>query len=290
MGTYLNLRRARGGLFLTLLLVGTTVQAAVSHLVRYQGQAVDSQGVPLQGPYALTFRLYDADAGGTVVWQEVQANVPINKGHFSVLLGQVTSLTVDWSQSLWLSIQVGTDPELLPRQRITSVPLAIRAEVAEGLTSAITPLLINPQGSGSGLDADLLDGLHATAFSQLGTSIETTEITDGTIGDADVAASAAIAGTKISPNFGSQTIVTTGNVGIGTTSPSQQLHVAGNTQMDGTIRGATYGFGGAFIHSGWTGSSCLQANPFTGGCSCPSGFSPVYLDVTEGRALGICVR
>ena len=138
MGSQLNLRRASRGLLLALALMGGTVQAAVPHLVRYQGQAVDSQGVPLQGPYTLTFRLYDADTAGTIVWQEQQANVPINKGHFSVLLGQVTALTVDWNQSLWLSIQVGADPELLPRQRITSVPLAIRSEVAEGLVTQIT--------------------------------------------------------------------------------------------------------------------------------------------------------
>ena len=87
--------------------------------------------------------------------------MPINKGHFSVLLGQVTALNVDWSKSLWLTIQVGTDPELLPRQRITSVPLAVRAEVAESLTTALTPSLITPQGSGSGLDADTVDGKHA---------------------------------------------------------------------------------------------------------------------------------
>jgi len=137
MGSQLKLWPAIHGLLLALVM-GSTVQAAVPHLVRYQGQAVDSQGVPLQGPYTLTFRLYDADTAGTIVWQESQANVPLNKGHFSVLLGQVTALNVDWSQSLWLSIQVGTDPELLPRQRITSVPLAIRAEVAEGLVTQIT--------------------------------------------------------------------------------------------------------------------------------------------------------
>ena len=165
MARQLNLRKASHGLLLALVLMGGTVQAAVPHLVRYQGQAVDNKGVPLQGPYTLTFRLYDADTAGTVVWQEQQANVPINKGHFSVLLGQVTALTVDWNQSLWLSIQVGADPELLPRQRITSVPLAIRSEVAEGLTSAITPSLINPQGSGSGLDADTVDGKHANELS-----------------------------------------------------------------------------------------------------------------------------
>lgn len=119
-------------------LLPLSVQAAVPHLVRYQGQAVDAQGVPLQGPYTLTFRLYDADTARNIVWQETQANVPLNKGHFSVLLGQVTALNVDWSQSLWLTVQVGTDPELLPRQRITSVPLAIRSEVAEGLVTQIT--------------------------------------------------------------------------------------------------------------------------------------------------------
>jgi hypothetical protein len=40
--------------------------------------------------------------------------------------------------------------------------------------------------------------------------ITSANITDGTIVDADVNASAAIAGTKISPNFGSQNVVTTG--------------------------------------------------------------------------------
>ena len=103
-------------------------QAAVPHLIRFQGQAVDSQGVPLEGPYTLTFRLYDAQTAGTIVWQEQQANVPISGGHFSVLLGQITALNVDWSRSSWLSVQVGTDPELSPRQQITSVPLAIMAE------------------------------------------------------------------------------------------------------------------------------------------------------------------
>jgi len=43
-------------------------------------------------------------------------------------------------------------------------------------------------------------------------TIESADIVDGTIVDADVNASAAIAGTKISPDFGSQNIVTSGTV------------------------------------------------------------------------------
>ena len=55
--------------------------------------------------------------------------------------------------------------------------------------------------------------------------------TDGSIVNADINASAAIAGSKISPDFGSQNIVTTGSVGIGIGSqtpstPQKQLHIA----------------------------------------------------------------
>ena len=105
------------------------LSAEVPHLIRYQGQAVDASGTPLEGPYTLTFRLYDAETGGTKKWEEQQPNVPLTGGRFSVLLGQVTSLaTTDWVQPCWLSVQVNGDSELSPRQRITSVPLAITAE------------------------------------------------------------------------------------------------------------------------------------------------------------------
>ena len=43
-------------------------------------------------------------------------------------------------------------------------------------------------------------------------TIESADIVDGTIVNADVNASAAIAGTKISPDFGSQDVTTTGNI------------------------------------------------------------------------------
>jgi hypothetical protein len=125
-------------ILVALLTPCVVVSADVPRLIRYQGQAVDAQHVPLEGPYDVTFRLYDAETDGTVVWQELQSNVPLTGGHFSVLLGQVTPLNLDWSQPCWLSIQVGTEPELTPRQRITSVPLAIKAEAAEHADAATT--------------------------------------------------------------------------------------------------------------------------------------------------------
>ena len=59
------------------------------------------------------------------------------------------------------------------------------------------------------------------------TQISEKGIKDGEIINADINASAAIAGTKIAPDFGSQDITTTGDLGIGTSSPSGgKLHIA----------------------------------------------------------------
>lgn len=75
------------------------------------------------------------------------------------------------------------------------------------------------------------------------------------------------------------------NVGIGTTNPSQKLHVNGTIYSesggfkfpDGSVQttalaagGAT--FGGSHMRDANTGS-CLQSNPLIGSCLCPSGFS-----------------
>ncbi len=58
---------------------------------------------------------------------------------------------------------------------------------------------------------------------------------NGNVTDANISASAAIAGTKLSPNFGSQNVVTTGNIGAGTASPVQALDVNGSATTTGDV-------------------------------------------------------
>tara|TARA_R100001509_G_scaffold91428_2_gene52709 strand:- start:1099 stop:3276 length:2178 start_codon:yes stop_codon:yes gene_type:complete len=57
-------------------------------------------------------------------------------------------------------------------------------------------------------------------------------IADGTIVNADINASAAIAGTKINADFGSQDVITTGNLGIGGAAA-----ITGNISVSGTVDG-----------------------------------------------------
>lgn len=73
-------------------------------------------------------------------------------------------------------------------------------------------------------------------------------------------------------NFNAAKSVLVGDkVGIGTSAPTEKLQVEGNAVISGTIRGATYGFGGSYaVDSCGTDSI---ANSFTGAASCPAGFS-----------------
>lgn len=128
-------------LFLILLLNAlryplSAAYAAVPHLINYQGRITDSSGTPLNGSYAITFRIYDAEAAGNLLWQETHTGLVIQKGIFSVLLGSVTALNLPFDKQYYLAVQVGSDPEMSPRQRITSSGYAIRAEKAENALNA----------------------------------------------------------------------------------------------------------------------------------------------------------
>jgi hypothetical protein len=123
-------------LFLLLTTVCINAYADIPHLINYQGKLTDSQGVPLNGSYDVTFRIYDAASGGNLLWTEEHtqakgAPVTVTKGIFSIMLGSLINLNLAFDKPYWLAIQVGNDPEMSPRQQITSVGYAIRAETAE---------------------------------------------------------------------------------------------------------------------------------------------------------------
>lgn len=67
------------------------------------------------------------------------------------------------------------------------------------------------------------------------------------------------------------TVSTLKRVGIGTENPQSKLHVVGDVTVNGTIRGATWGFGGMYQRDDCGVNNIV--NPLTGALACPAGFT-----------------
>jgi len=92
-------------------------------LIRFMGNLKDADGLPLEGAYNVTLRLYEHETDETAVWEEVQ-QVDVATGLLDVELGSVTPLDILFDRQYWLGIEVEADGEMSPRFRLTSVPYA----------------------------------------------------------------------------------------------------------------------------------------------------------------------
>ncbi|RLT36632.1 MAG: hypothetical protein DWI57_14560 [Chloroflexi bacterium] len=187
---------------------------ATTHVLSYQGRLADpTTGAPkADGSYSMTFRIYDAATGGTILWTEIK-DITVSKGLFSTLLGDTTALaaTIFDGNDRWLGVKVGGDTETTPRMRLAFAPYAsyalnagtlggqnsafyrnatninagtvADARVAATLTrdSEVLGLVTAADGTGSTLDADLLDGQDSAFYRNA------TNVNAGTLADARVA-------------------------------------------------------------------------------------------------------
>jgi hypothetical protein len=119
--------------------------AAVPRLINYQGKLTDKEGNPLDGAFDITFRLYDAAAGGQLLWEEAHTGQPVQKGIFSILLGSIKPLNLVFDKTYYLGVRVGTDSEMSPRQLLSSTGYVLMAESSQ-----------------TAQDADTIDGIHAS--------------------------------------------------------------------------------------------------------------------------------
>lgn len=111
--------------------------APVPQVIQYQGTLTDKNGVPSTGSYNMTFSVYSSATGSAPVWTEKMSstNVPANpvivtNGAFNVMLGALNPLDPGLfaiNSKTYLGVKVGTDSEMVPRQRIASVGYAFAA-------------------------------------------------------------------------------------------------------------------------------------------------------------------
>jgi hypothetical protein len=128
-------------------------------------------------------------------------------------IGTTGSLTFEGSTADGFETTLAvTDPTA---DRTITFPDRTGTVITDADTGTVTSTMI---ANGTIVDADV-NASAAITLSKLATgalptgiTVASANIVDGTIVNADVNASAAIAGTKISPDFGGQNVVTTGNV------------------------------------------------------------------------------
>ena len=100
-------------------------RAVITPVIGYQGRLVEG-GTPVNESRNMTFRLYNASSGGTLIWSEIDKPVSVENGLFQTALGSSTAFTQavldQMTQELWLEVQVGST--ILGRQKLMGAPYA----------------------------------------------------------------------------------------------------------------------------------------------------------------------
>ena len=115
-----------------IMLLASAAAAEVPSTLSYQGVLAEASGVAVaDGPYSITFKLYNVAAGGTELWSETQA-VQVNKGTFNAILGAVQPLALPFDVSYWLALSVEGGAELTPRTELASAAYSLNARSVNG--------------------------------------------------------------------------------------------------------------------------------------------------------------
>jgi hypothetical protein len=120
-----------------LALASAATAAGVPPYLTEQGRLFDAMGAPIAGPLTFVFTLYAMQDGGNSIWTETK-QITLDDGYFSTTLGDTTPIPADAfnGTTRFLGMKVGTDPEMKPRQPLSSVPYAL---VATNAIGDITP-------------------------------------------------------------------------------------------------------------------------------------------------------
>jgi hypothetical protein len=205
----------------------TAAAPTVPRLVRFTGAVNSANGTPRTGVVGVMFSLYTEQQGGTALWTELQ-NVTLDaNGQYTVLLGSQHSEGVPaelftTNEARWLGIQVEAEPEQA-RVLLVSVPYALKAGDAETLGGKpVSAFLLNPaaeNGSATGTAATGTSTKSSTSTAGVTPSSVNTGTSGGTANFVTKWIDAS--------TLGNSSIVDIGNIGIGTTTPLNPLHVNG---------------------------------------------------------------
>ena len=209
-----------------IVLAAAPAFAGVPDFVTYSGRLTDGTAWGQSTTVDLTFRVYDAAEGGSMLHEQVFEDAAIEDGYFSVMLTGVADV-FGAHDATWITVCVGEGctavDDLLPRQQIGSVPYAVRAENAAllggheegyyataGAVDALDDKLEDSYYTAEDLNAGQLDGAYVNTAG------------DTMLGPLGLPADGLSVGQV-------QLVAKDGNVGIGTSEPLGRLDVLNNT-------------------------------------------------------------
>ena len=224
-----------GNLFVDNFFSISSAQAAegINRTINYQGRLMNTAGTNVaDGNYDIKFTIYDSASGGTQLWTASSTNglptgsiasvsVSVEGGLFSILLGDTSDNQVAFpddmfnSDSLYLGITIGTDAEMTPRKRLSSVPYAFNSETLQGQYASNT--VANTGGDLFALHQNSTDAASATRTALY---VET----NGTDDENDLLINASNGSTDVFTINRQGNVTTTGN-----------LEVDGITQLNNTL-------------------------------------------------------
>ena len=194
----------------------------------FEGTFTNADGSPVTTRSDLYFSLYLGEGDiepfyiGSCVGES--ALTPDFDGTFSVLLGEdcnmkpIPSEELSQNSSIWLGVRVSNDPEIKPRKRLFTSAGDTDARSLSGLergTKNSSVLFLDDNGElvldSKSPSINSTDGIFS--IKGKGLMLETTDSTTGTI--------------FIQPAGGSNTIISSGNMGVGTFDPKNKLSVVG---------------------------------------------------------------
>ncbi len=95
--------------------------ATIGDAITYQGFLTDENDVPLNGAFTMRFRIFNAPAGGTLLWDSGSKGVTVNDGLFETRLG--IAMDIFNGEELWVAQTINGEL-LTPRQEILPAPMA----------------------------------------------------------------------------------------------------------------------------------------------------------------------
>lgn len=213
---------------------GSVFAKDTGRVLHYKGRLVDLQGKPIDIKTDVTFKIYDSASGGVPVYIGgcigERGLEPQYNGKFEILIGEdcsmkrIPSTLFSSTADLYLGIAIGSDKEMKPRQKVAKSSYALQADKLKGMTlGASTNSIPYIDANGRLLIDATAPTLKASSgmFTIEGESV-TLQTVDGQGGSI-----------YLIPR--DNTIIGSGNVGIGNIAPRAKLDVAGDASISGSL-------------------------------------------------------